>query len=252
MKKRYIEAVKKYGANACRMIDDVIVREKETKLIIDFFDTCLKPGCDRLADIGCGDGYTLELLSHRFDISVYGFDITTELLDIAKKRMIRNSAFFERDATSLGIEDDFFDFVITQRCLQNLESWKEQKQAIWEIHRVLKPNGLYLLIESFNDGLLNNNKARRECGLPGLEESWFNCYFDKEQFFNETGDLFIETEYSSPTFLSSHYFISRVLHPCIVDTDLKNSEFVKFFSFLPPIGNYSPIQCYVLQKKELM
>lgn len=29
---------------------------------------------------------------------------------------------------------------------------------------------------------------------------------------------------------------------------VQNTEFVKFFSFLPPIGNYAPIKAYILQK----
>jgi hypothetical protein len=51
-------------------------------------------------------------------------------------------------------------------------------------------------------------------------------------------------------FLSSHYFVSRVLYPAVLKGDLvRNSEFTKFFSFLPPAGNYSAIQAHLLKKR---
>ena len=50
-------------------------------------------------------------------------------------------------------------------------------------------------------------------------------------------------------FLSSHYFVARILHPLITRGEwVKNTEFVKFFSFLPPIGNYAPVQAYIFEK----
>ena len=38
-----------------------------------------------------------------------------------------------------------------------------------EIARILKPGGHYLMIECFNDGLANNNRAREELGAKRRE-----------------------------------------------------------------------------------
>lgn len=117
------------------------------------------------------------------------------------------------------------------------------------------------MIECFTDGLLNNNKARKECGLSELKEAYHNKYFDKDLFLQAISKIFTVVEPAQfsrkengyvfhHNFLSSHYFIARVLHPLVTKGEsVKNTEFVKFFSSLPPVGNYSPIQAYILKKQ---
>jgi hypothetical protein len=116
------------------------------------------------------------------------------------------------------------------------------------------------MLESFTDGFDNLNKARNELGLDNIPVAHHNLYFNKELFTEFLQPLFSilsGTDLGSdstallPNFLSSHYFSARVLHPLLTkgDPNLKNTEFVKFFSFLPPSGNYGPIQAHILQKK---
>ena len=51
-------------------------------------------------------------------------------------------------------------------------------------------------------------------------------------------------------FLSSYYFISRVVYPAVTRTDLKyNTHFVRFFADQPPRGTYAPIQLFLLRKR---
>jgi ubiquinone/menaquinone biosynthesis C-methylase UbiE len=145
--------------------------------------------------------------------------------------------------------------VYTERCLINILDWEGQSQALREIARVLKPGGSYLMIECFTDGLANNNKARAECGLQPIDAAYHNLYFDPEKFAAAIAPLFdrVTDESSFPlpgNFLSSHYFVSRVLYPAMARGEVfRNSEVAKFFSFVPPMGNYSPIQAHVLRKK---
>jgi len=119
------------------------------------------------------------------------------------------------------------------------------------IFKLLTFGGYYLLIEAFTDGLENNNKARMECGLSALKPSVYNKYLDKDKFFEYIMDKFIIYEIPSiqHNFLSTHYFISRVLHALVTKGEqVTNTEFVKFYSSLPPTGNYSPVQVYLLKK----
>jgi hypothetical protein len=42
-----------------------------------------------------------------------------------------------------------------------------------------------------------------------------------------------------------------VLHPLLTKGEwIRNTEFVSFFSFLPPIGNYAPVQSLVFKKRK--
>lgn len=257
VRKRYKEEAEKWGDSSYSTMDDEIIRSKESELILKFFDI-FKGQSLKIGDIGCGNGYTLSCLARQFPYNNYwGIDNSAELLAIAEDRKLANCEFVEGNACCLNFDNEFFDVIYTQRCLINILDWEEQKNALVEIHRTLKPEGLYLMIECFTDGLMNNNKARSECGLTELKEAYHNKYFDKELLAEAVRGRFTITEPSQLdgrlppyNFLSSHYFIARVLHALVAKGEqMKNTEFVKFFSFLPPIGNYSPIQAYVLRKR---
>ena len=44
--------------------------------------------------------------------------------------------------------------------------------------------------------------------------------------------------------------MSRAVYPSVTKREvLYNTHFVKFFSVLPPMGNYSPIQVYLLKRR---
>ncbi len=174
------------------------------------------------------------------------------MIDNAESRKLTKSNFLVGDAREINFEESYFDFIYTQRCLINIQSWEEQKKALNEIRRVLGYEGYYLMIECFTDGLKNNNRAREECGLEKLEPVLYNNYIDKGLFLDFIKDKFeiIKLDGFPHNFLSSHFFITRVLHALITKgRQIKNTEFVKFFSYLSPIGNYSPLQVYILQKK---
>ena len=247
----------KHGASAQSTMEDEVVRAKEIEQIVSFLDWAAggEKGVDVL-DLGCGNGYALSVLAESRPANRYkGLDASDELLEIANARQLPNCNFAKSDARSIELGDASMDVVYTERCLINILDWEGQLEALHEIHRVLRPGGHYLMIECFTDGLDNNNKAREECGLEKLKEAYHNLYFEKEQFLGSTGKLFsvVRPPEGSQTlqtnFLSSHYFVARVLHPLVTKgTAVKNTEFVKFFSMLPPFGNYSPIQSFILQK----
>jgi ubiquinone/menaquinone biosynthesis C-methylase UbiE len=260
----YRELAKQKGASPYTTAPDEIMRAKEVELILSFFSmlkTIEKDRNSKVLDLGCGNGYTLSLLSKSEPKNIYlGLDFSKELISIAKDRKLPYCEFVQGDARCIPFESSSFDVVYTERTLINILNWEEQKLALHEIGRILKPDGYYLMIEGFTDGWINNNKARRECGLPELKVSFHNKYFEKKRFFQSISDIFavfeptqigVEWKRLFPTnFLSSHYFIARVLHALITKGEnIPNTEFVKFFSFLPPIGNYSPIQVYILKRK---
>lgn len=253
-----------YNYKECSLMKDEIVRDKEIKLILNFFsmlETKLKNREIRVLDLGCGNGYTLNIVADAHpEINFFGVEFTDELLSIVKNIKLSNCKIVQGKAQKMQFQDSFFDVIYTQRCLINILDWEEQKIALQEIHRILKSNGYYLMIECFTDGLINYNRARKECGLDELPPAYHNRYFEKDLFMKAMDGMFSIIEpiqidpgrrqYFHSNFLSSHYFISRVLHALVTKNAnfVRNSEFVKFFSFLEPHGNYSPIQAYILQK----
>lgn len=250
----YENEAKKWGDSPQSTMENLIVRQMEIK-VIDKFCRFLYNGEYenklKILDIGCGNGYTLSKLSEKFiSYNFTGLDVSGELLKIATSRNLKNCRFEIMDCRLIHEQRDSVDFAFTERCLINLVSWEDQKFALKEIHRILKSKGYYLMIECFTDGLYSNNKARVECGLPELKESKYNTYIDKEKFLEYIKGRFkiYNLPDIPPNYFSSHYFVARVLHPLIAKSNTKNSEFVKFFSELPPMGNYSPLQVYILKK----
>ena len=232
------------------IMKDEIVRDRETELIQLFIRSFVEA---KVLDLGCGNGYTLNIVASTYPKKdFFGLDFTPELVSVTKSIKSPNCEVKEGDARRMPFQDSFFDAVYTQRCLINILDWEEQKIALQEIHRILKPGGRYLMIECFTDGWINYNRARKECGLDEIKVAYHNRYIEKGLFMKVVEGMFsiVQEHLFRFNFLSSHYFVSRVLHPLIVKGDfVRNSEFVKFFSFLPPRGNYSPIQAYILQKE---
>lgn len=241
---------------------DPIIRQKEVDLIMNFFSLpVIKSNAKDVLEVGCGNGYTLGLLQDKFsNYNFTGMDFSEDLLKIANERKLANVKFFQGDARKLEFADNSFDVVFTERCIINLLTWEEQQQALKEMQRILRKGGYILFMESFSDGYENLNKARVELGLDAIAMPHHNLYFNKETFEPFASTLFTITDpmemgaanevVLNRNFLSTHYFVARVMHPLLTKGDpfLKNTEFVKFHSFLPPSGCYAAIQAYILKK----
>ena len=261
IRQHYREVAGKYGASSRSSMEDDVVREKE----IEWIRNTLRMLQDRqrsalnVLDLGCGNGFVLQALSELYpSCPFWGVDFSEDLLTIAQARNLPNVKLSQGDARDLLFAEGSFDFVYTERCLINILDSKEQMGALHEMARVLKPGGHYLMIECFTDGLEGNNKARADCGLPAIKEAYHNKYFEKPALLSEINGLFTPAELSESerssfqfhsNFLSSYYFVSRVLYPAMTKGDVvRNSEVAKFFSFLPPIGNYSPVQAFLWRR----
>jgi ubiquinone/menaquinone biosynthesis C-methylase UbiE len=236
---------------------DLTIRELEVEAILSCVTHALASTAppSRLLDVGCGNGHLLEVLRERFpSVELWGADYSRDMVELASRRHVENCQVRREDVRDLSFQPSTFDVVASERCLINLLDEGQQETGLRELHRVLRPGGHLVLIEAFTDGLENLNRAREELGLPPNPVPHHNLWFDKDRFLSSIGGRFEPVSPDDPNlpprnFLSSHYFISRVLYPAITRREvLYNTEFVKFFRFLPPQGEYSPIQLFLLRK----
>jgi ubiquinone/menaquinone biosynthesis C-methylase UbiE len=96
---------------------------------------------NRVVDIGCGEGITLEKIVKRYpDKEISGIDSEPENIEICQKQglPIQYGTVF-----SLPFEDNAIDCVLF---LEVIEHLNEPEKALAEIHRVLKPLGRLVLI----------------------------------------------------------------------------------------------------------
>ena len=236
---------------------DLVTREAEIDAVLACLAHALGDRSEaQVLEVGCGNGHLLAELRSRFPgIALHGIDFSPEMIELARSRGLDRCEADEGDVRRLRFADATFDAVVSERCLINLLADDEQEQALRELARVLRPGGRVVLVEAFTDGWANLNRARAELGLEPNSQPFHNRWMDKDRVLGVLGELFEpigdDTAGLPPmNFLSSHYFISRVLYPAVTSREIVyNSEFVKFFRFLPPSGDYSPIQLLHLRRR---
>jgi ubiquinone/menaquinone biosynthesis C-methylase UbiE len=136
---------------------------------------------------------------------------------VKKTRSLPDIVTFEiGDSRSLRFSDNSFDVVYTTRVVINLPSWEDQKRAIHECLRVVRPGGKAIFSEAFWEPLMLLNALRLLKQLPPLVEHDFNRYLKKsvlEEFFTQQGLKFSVNEFSSVYYLGSRFIRELVTDP---------------------------------------
>lgn len=83
---------------------------------------------------------------------VIGVDFSDKMLEIARKKYPWVN-FIEGDCTNLPFEDNYFDVVTISFGLRNIENYDN---ALDEIYRVLKPNGLFMHLDFGKKNILGD------------------------------------------------------------------------------------------------
>jgi arsenite methyltransferase len=124
----------------------------------------LRPG-ERVCDVGVGPG----LLSFEMAQTVgekgraAGIDRSDAMLDMTRTRCseLDWTDFRESDATKLPFEDESFDAVVST---QVYEYVPDMASALAEVHRVLRPGGRVLILDTDWDSVVwnTNDRARMQ------------------------------------------------------------------------------------------
>lgn len=95
---------------------------------------------DKILDVGCGDGYYLYLLSNLGKFNLAGIDSDKKAL-IAASKQVKNKSMklISGDIMSMPFKDESFDKIV---CSEVLEHLRDDKNALIEMKRVLKKNGI--------------------------------------------------------------------------------------------------------------
>jgi len=120
----------KNGLNAAPKLEEAI------------FIKLLTPG-QRILDIGCGFGRNLKTFL-KYGLDVYGFDGSKELLKIAKIQAPNAKLKLLDLRDRLPYQANFFDAIWARNSLHHLEP-KDLNQALAELKRILRPNGIIFI-----------------------------------------------------------------------------------------------------------
>ena len=215
---------------------------------------------DRVLDVGCANGYSTVRLASERRVSIRGIDYIPEMIEEARKRLIgvherlQGSAEFDvGDILDLR-EPVLYDKVIVIRVLINLGTTENQLLAIQQCARVIKPGGLLLVSEATVQGWQRLNTFRRQWGLNDISMPPFNHYIDEVTVRDAAPDLEL---LDIVNFASSYYVGTRVLKPLLVRALGANvavsdpsAEWNRFWSLMPPAGDYGTQKLFVLRKRD--
>ncbi len=103
-------------------------------------------------EVGCGNGYLLSRYA-RHGARAWGIDLTRTAVELARQRfdlgMLRGH-LAQGDAQCLPFQDASFDLVVSAGVLHHVP---DIAAAIAEIHRVLKPGGLFVIMLYHRDSI---------------------------------------------------------------------------------------------------
>lgn len=200
---------------------DFNLRELEIKFVRDHAKG------PNVLDIGCGNGYTLISLARVLEGNLIGLDFSENMIQGArslverfKGELRREPSFDVCDVRKLPYPDSSFDTVVSERLIFNLPTREDQEATIREVHRVLKPGGVYLMVEGNEDGLRRLNAVRVAVGLEAIptadSESFSSLKLKEDEL---AGWLEPSFEIRDRQFFGTYYLISRVVHPLLVYPD---------------------------------
>ena len=177
-----------------------------------------------LLDIGCGIGYVAMATKALFpDAEVVGIDISPAI--IAKAKELDSEHLIQYDVateSNLPYESEIFDFAV---CRLSIHHYPSVVQHLSEVHRLLKPEGTYLIIDALpdsgkHDEWLNDLFMGREDGHVK-----FYTLVEYESLLQQSGYSVRSIEYFSQLLDLSQ---EHILYEPIKKTPLEFQELVSF------------------------
>lgn len=105
-----------------------------------------------LLDLGCGAGHASFTAAQHVE-QVTAYDLSSQMLDVvteaAKAKGLKNIATCQGYAESLPFADASFEIVISR---YSAHHWHDVGQALREVRRVLKPGGIFIIMDVMSPG----------------------------------------------------------------------------------------------------
>ena len=132
------------------------IKRIEWRNMLEWLDA--KEG-ERILDVACGGMLSLKIAEN--GCKIFGIDMSEDTIKYAKRRSEREGIpceFEVGNAEDLPYPDRYFDKIV---CSCSLEHFKNDINALKEMNRVLKPNGIVVLTtDSFTYPISDELKER--------------------------------------------------------------------------------------------
>ena len=125
---------------------------------------------DSVLEIAPGAGYLSIELSKLGKYKITGMDISKDLVEICTRNAMEAGVqieFQQGNVSNMPFQSNVFNFII---CVFAFKNFKEPLKALKEMHRVLKPGGIALLMDLNRKASMGvTKKVAENMGLKGLK-----------------------------------------------------------------------------------
>lgn len=223
-----------YGESYRATLQEEYLRRLEIKTMIKYIE---RYNPKTVLDVGCGNGFSTKTFARRFpQIQFTGIDYSEEMISKANNEVINNSSFFVGDVLELNtLPQRKFDFILTQRCIQNLPDYNKQKKGINNLLNLTTPEGVVALMECSKDGVKKLNSLRSKLNLKPITniEPWHNNFLSDNDMIIDFGAKVIH-------FSSTYMTITRLL-PGVLQ------RISKYSYILPSVGKGGYDKLYLIE-----
>lgn len=124
---------------------------------------------DSVLELAPGAGYLTIELSKLGNYKIIGVDVSKDLIEICKKNALKagakNIVFQQGNVSQLPFQANRFNFIL---CVLSFKNFKKPIKVLQEMHRVLKPNGVALIMDLNGKASLQATKKIAEnMGIKG-------------------------------------------------------------------------------------
>ncbi len=170
---------------------------------------------DRLLDIGCGAGDSLDALYQAFGdrIELTGADFSTRAVAKARARLGDHADIVEADATRLPFPDAHFSHVLLFGLIEHV---RDDVRALAEVHRVSAPGArIFVSTSNASSALQGINLVRHNTvGYPyGYQRNWHKMAVvsELERYFLIENVAFEHADGDMPLVRAADRFLGRLL-----------------------------------------
>ena len=215
-------------------IADVSQRELETEFLLK---NLLPTDC--VLEVGCGNGFLTNILMQHV-AHVDAFDYAENMVDRAKSHYgEKNNRFFHDNLLSPANWQGPYDSIVCVRVLINLRDFEEQKAAVENMRKALKPGGRLLLLEGYRDGFEELNRLRVAAGMEPLVPASINFYCGLKEMRDELEKSF---EIAADFHTGSFDYLTRAVYPALVGAANASGHSDFHSKILPLAKSFNPDQ----------